>query len=231
MTHAGLQQHIGRWYGKFAGAVVNNEHSAGLGWITVQIPTIYPDGRQIVARPCFPAGSFWAPPIGGRVWCEFEGGDPSKALWVGSWYAKGEVPPEADLQPPTSHLLHTPGGHRIELAEADGDKRITIKNGNKAEVVLDNDGTITVKAKDGNATVTLEASGSVTIEATSVEVNAPTTTISGNAEVGGAGAQAVVLQTIKTWLETHTHGSAMGPTSPPLLPTLPTDFSTTLTAV
>ena len=158
--------------------------------------------------------------MGARVWVEFEAGDPASPLWVGTWYAQGEVPVEADLTPPTSHVLHTTPdpSHVIELSDTDGDERITIRNRNGAVVTLDDAGSIVVEAKGGLARVVLDSGGTVTVEASTLEVNADATTISGTAEVGGAGAQEVVLKSFVEWLLNHTHGSAMGPTTTPVPP-------------
>ena len=219
-SHA-LARHAGRWYGKYAGSVVDNENPNGLGWISVEVPSLYPEGETLVARPCFPAGRFWVPPVGAHVWVEFEAGDPTSPLWVGTWYITGEVPEAGDVTPPTSQVLHTPGGHVIELSDAEGDQRITITNQNEATVTMDDSGAITVEARGGSARVVLESSGAVTVDASTLEINANSTTISGSAEVGGPGAQEVVLKTILPWLQAHVHGSAMGPTGPPIPPPTP----------
>jgi len=139
----------GRWYGKYAGLVTSVEDPEGLGWIKVQVPALSPGGEEMTARPCFAPGQFWVPPVGARVWVEFEAGDPACPLWVGIWYASGEVPDEADIAPPTSHVFHTPAGHQVELSDTDGSERIIIRHKDNAFVAIDENGSIVLSSKTG----------------------------------------------------------------------------------
>lgn len=146
---AGLARHAGRWYGKYAGMVTKVDLDQKLGWIEVEVPSVFPDGPAVVARPCFPPGHFWVPPVGTRVWVEFEAGDPSSPLWVGTWYAQGEVPAEADRNPPTSRVLHTPSGHVVEISDEDGKERVILRSKQNGFVALDEDGSVVCSSKTG----------------------------------------------------------------------------------
>jgi hypothetical protein len=262
MTHP-ADRHDDRWYGKYAGLVTDVDIPEALGWIKVSVPTLYPDGEEMVARPCFAPGQFWVPPVGARVWIEFEAGDPACPLWVGIWYASGEVPEEAAIAPPTAHVWRTPGGHHVELADTDGAERIIVRHKDNAFVAIDEDGSIVLSSKSG-ATLYLNAaddeaslvspqghtvsmtdsaiglvhgSGGVTVElkdgklrliADSIDIVGKSVSIPGAVGMGaGVAPLGVVLETIVTWLGTHIHGSAMGPTTPPLVPPVPSTFVST----
>jgi uncharacterized protein involved in type VI secretion and phage assembly len=69
--------------------------------------------------PCLPfagAGHGLAliPEVGDGVWIEFEGGDLSRPIWSGCWWAQSQRPaPDGNLQ----RLLSTSAGHQILLDE------------------------------------------------------------------------------------------------------------------
>src|SRR5262249_18595948 len=136
-------------FGKYEGRVTENDLPEKLGWIEVELPTLFPDGPPVTARPCFPPGHFWVPPIGAGGWVEFAGGDTGSALWVGCFYGDGEVPPEADKAPPTSRVLHTPAGHVVELADEDGKERVIIRHKENAFLAIDEDGSVVVSSATG----------------------------------------------------------------------------------
>lgn len=142
-------RHRNRWYGKYAGVVTAVELPERLGWIKVQVPSLCPDGQDMIARPCFAPGQFWVPPVGARVWVEFEAGDPANPLWVGIWYADGEVPEEADRPDPTAHVFRTPAGHHVEFADHDGAERIIIRHKDNAFVAIDENGSVVLSSKTG----------------------------------------------------------------------------------
>lgn len=100
-----------RYYGKYRGKVVNNFDPLMLGRIMASVPAV-PMMEMNWCMPCTPyAGSgvgFYAiPPIGANVWIEFEGGDPSYPIWVGCFWAPGQVPVVAGPPNPFIKVLKT----------------------------------------------------------------------------------------------------------------------------
>ncbi len=92
----------GKYLGKYRGLVVENIDPEFLGRILIEVPSV-PSGLTNWAMPCVPyagfqVGFYAIPPIGANVWVEFEGGDPSYPIWVGCFWATGEVPLEATAE-------------------------------------------------------------------------------------------------------------------------------------
>ena len=97
----------GRYFGKYRGLVKDNKDPSGLGRILAIVPQV-PGMRLNWALPCAPyagkgVGFYTVPPIGAKVWIEFEGGDPSHPIWSGCFWQDGEVPTEvqANSQDPS----------------------------------------------------------------------------------------------------------------------------------
>src|ERR1700759_4406252 len=86
-------------YGKYSGTVIDNADPQQVGRLLVEVPSVLAD-VPVWARPCFPYGHFFVPAQDARVWVEFEGGDLSYPIWVGTWFADGEVPPDAQSESP-----------------------------------------------------------------------------------------------------------------------------------
>jgi hypothetical protein len=145
-----LLRHAGKFYGKYSGEVVEVDDPDQLGRIKVSVPSIYPTETAVWARPCFPSGHFFVPPIGAKVWVEFEAGDVSYPLWVGTWYPQGTVPPEADLPSPTGRVVHTPSGHVIELSDVDGEEKLVIRHKLDSFVSIDKEGSILAANQNGS---------------------------------------------------------------------------------
>lgn len=144
-----LDRHIGKWYGKYLGIVKVIGRPEKLGWIDVEIPSLFPPPQTVCARPCLPPGHFWVPPEDTKVWIEFEGGNPSAPLWVGVYYGDGDVPPEGAKNPPSSRVMHTPSGHIVEFADEDGKERVIIRHKDNAFVAIDENGSIILSSKTG----------------------------------------------------------------------------------
>lgn len=175
-----LRRHAGKFYGKYAGEVTSNEDEAHLGRVRVRVPTIFREG-PVWARPCFPPGHFFVPPVGAKVWIEFEAGDTRFPLWVGVYHPSSTIPPEAARSPPDNRVVHTPSGHTIELLDQEGEEKVLIRHKGDAFLVLDKDGGVVLSnkngshlhlnAKDGGATfveehghmLTMGASGAVLV--------------------------------------------------------------------
>lgn len=88
----------GRLFGKYRGLVTDNKDPDKLGRLKVSVPAV-PGMAENWALPCAPyageqVGFYTMPPIGAKVWVEFEGGDPSHPIWSGCFWQQPEVPTE-----------------------------------------------------------------------------------------------------------------------------------------
>jgi hypothetical protein len=144
-----LRRHTGKFYGKYAGEVTANQDPQLVGRVQVRVPSIFADAA-VWARPCFPPGHFFVPPLGARVWVEFEAGDTRYPIWVGTYYPAEETPEAAAQTPPETRVLHTPSGHTIELWDQEGEEKIVIKHKQASFVTLDKDGGVLVANKNGS---------------------------------------------------------------------------------
>ena len=216
-THDEMRRHAQRYYGKYAGTVKSNEDEDKRGRLKVIVPAIFGPKVEVWARPCFPAGQFFVPPKDALVWVEFEGGDRHYPIWVGTWFAKDKLPEGTDLKPPELRLIHTPGGHRIELKDKD-DEEIVVKHKGGASIKIDKDGKIIVKNKDGKAKVELDGS-KATVTADDIILKGDCV-LDGKVKLGGDGASSKIIlgdkfeSSILSQLISHTH-----PTSSPGAPT------------
>lgn len=60
--------------------------------IKVTCPAVHKDYVSAWCEPCFPvSGDCYVPKVGDCVWIEFTNGNVNRPVWVGQWYAKGEV--------------------------------------------------------------------------------------------------------------------------------------------
>ncbi len=86
-----------RFYGKYRGTVAENRDPTARGRLQVVVPAVMGE-EPIWALPCAPyagdgVGFFALPEAGTGVWVEFEAGDPSYPIWVGCFWADGEIAP------------------------------------------------------------------------------------------------------------------------------------------
>lgn len=93
----------GRLFGKYRGLVTDNKDPEKLGRLKVSVPAV-PGMAENWALPCAPyageqVGFYTMPPIGAKVWVEFEGGDPSHPIWSGCFWQQPEVPSEIGDNP------------------------------------------------------------------------------------------------------------------------------------
>ena len=88
----------GVFYGKYRGIVRDNKDPDKRGRILAEVPAV--SGMKTNwANPCVPyagkdVGFYAIPPLGAKVWIEFEGGNPSFPIWSGCFWQKEEVPTE-----------------------------------------------------------------------------------------------------------------------------------------
>jgi hypothetical protein len=144
-----LQRHSGRYYGKYAGLVTDNEDPEQRGQIKVQVPAVLAE-VEAWARPCLPYGHFFVPPTGAQVWVEFEAGHTDYPIWVGVWYLAANVPPEAKLTPPDNRVVKTVSGHTIEIMDQGGEEKIIVKHKDNSFVSIDKKGSVLVANQKGS---------------------------------------------------------------------------------
>jgi uncharacterized protein involved in type VI secretion and phage assembly len=167
----GLDDLAPRYYGKYAGTVVNNVDAENLGRVQVLVPAVSPLPLLSWARVCTPVagfqhGMFAVPPLQAGVWVEFENGNPDYPIWSGCFYGSSlETPKQAPapnpvlqaitLQTPTQNCLvindlpGPSGGVQIRIK---GQTMITVAEG---YIVLDNGAGASIKMI--GPTITIDA--------------------------------------------------------------------------
>jgi hypothetical protein len=117
-----LERHADRFYGKYRGLVVNNVDPMQIGRLQAMVPEVLGEIPSGWALPCAPyagtgSGLYAIPPVGAGVWIEFEAGDTSRPIWVGAWWATGEVPMDEKATPsqPTRKILRSEFGLIVSL--------------------------------------------------------------------------------------------------------------------
>lgn len=148
-----------RVYGKYRGSVVNNIDPNQVGRLQVEVPAVYGPNTLNWAMPSVPyagpdQGFYMIPPVGARVWVEFEGGDIDAPIWSGCFWGQGECPGNL----PQTRLLKTPTA-TVTMDELNPAAPVVI------ETVAGNRVTITATG------ITLETSGGARIEMTGPQVN------------------------------------------------------------
>jgi hypothetical protein len=146
-----LKRHIGKYYGKYSGDVFKNDSDPdNTGVIVVKVPSVFGQAAEVTARPCLPYGHFFVPAVGSKVWVEFEGGHTDYPIWVGTWYPKGETPPQAAQSPPDNRVIQTASGHTIEIMDKPGEEKITIKHKGNAFISIDKNGSVLLSDQKGS---------------------------------------------------------------------------------
>lgn len=160
------EQARSRFYGKYRGVVEDNEDEKKLGRIRARVPAVYKDVVSPWALPCAPyagpnQGMFAVPPKKAGVWIEFEGGDPSRPIWSGTWWADGEAPKnekDGDATPKRRILRSETG---LMVALDDDAKKISISDASADNIV-------TVEVNAGK--VRIQAKAKVVVEAPQIEL-------------------------------------------------------------
>lgn len=132
-----------RFYGKYRGIVRDTDDPEGLARLRAEVPEVLDTELSPWALPCTPyagADQGWhaVPPVGAGVWIEFEGGDPSRPIWVGGWWARGDPPADAQGTPaaPAQKTAKSGTGlmlvldddaHTATLSDAQGRNLLTIR--------------------------------------------------------------------------------------------------------
>jgi hypothetical protein len=181
-----------RFFGKYRGTVRENEDPLLQGRLLVSVPDVLGLFSSSWALPCMPMagplmGVFTRPIIGATVWVEFEQGDPDRPIWVGGFWAPGEMSVIADAATaatpplfPTITITTATGGLSIS------DSPVTMPVG------VAPPGMVTLEYGNGAAQIVLSPTGiyltapTVTIMAQSTfAVTAPNITLNGATTITG----------------------------------------------
>lgn len=143
-------------FGKFRGTVVDNQDPQKRGRLKLRIPSVLADQDSDWALPCLPYGGldqqgmFFVPDVEAQVWVEFEEGDISRPLWVGTfWQQQGDVPTDASRGEPTTRMFRTSSGHILQFDDAQGEEQFRLFHPAEAEMIIDKDGTVSLTDASG----------------------------------------------------------------------------------
>jgi uncharacterized protein involved in type VI secretion and phage assembly len=94
-----------QFFGKYRGQVANNIDPMQLGRIQALVPAVGSSMATSWALPCTPyadphAGVLLLPPVGARVWIEFEAGDPDYPIWSGCFWERVDDMPTVVMPTP-----------------------------------------------------------------------------------------------------------------------------------
>lgn len=141
-----------RFFGKYRGIVTDNNDPTNRGRIKVRVPAVLGD-LEVWAMPCVPytgdgMGTYMIPePDSGGVWIEFEGGDPSYPIWVGSFWADGQLPQNENgsRTAPPLKIIRSKEGLMIAMDDDGQTISVSDENGNNILKIEVQRGQITVK--------------------------------------------------------------------------------------
>jgi Type VI secretion system/phage-baseplate injector OB domain len=141
-----------RFYGKYRGLVIDTADPLGRGRLRALVPDVLGTETSGWALPCAPytgpnAGLHAIPPAGAGVWIEFEAGDPSRPIWVGGWWADGQVPTDQTSTPSTSER---------KILRSDQGLLVSLDDGARTIAISDSGGTnlITIQVNAGRIEMT-----------------------------------------------------------------------------
>lgn len=225
-------EYFNKYYGTYMGIVQRNDDPTGRGRIQVYCPEAghQEPGPAVWVLPASSGagsdrGSFWPPEVGDTVWVAFSQGHSAKPqTYWGGWFGKDDVPSEFayDDDKPRKRGMVTRGGHRIIFSDTPGDEFIEIawfkpdsypdeeidtpdRSAGKTAFLKFVEDSIVLQVKDTKTQIIIE-DGKITIDAEQVEI------------ATGADTPAVRGNEWLQWAQTHNHGTAWGPSSPPLTP-------------
>jgi hypothetical protein len=132
-------EHLGRFYSRYRGIVMDNQDPEDKDKLLVYLPQI---DIRIWARSAGTIGGYlWGyklntPKPGEMVWVEFEKGNITSPVWHYHTWTIGQKPSE--LEGADTIGIVTPSGHKFILQDQDGILKINLKDGLAIEVDSDN---------------------------------------------------------------------------------------------
>lgn len=152
-------------FGKYRAIVINNQDPQKRGRLRLRIPSVLAEQDSDWALPCLPYGGldqqgmFFVPDVDAQVWVEFEEGDISRPIWVGTfWQQQSDIPEDASKDEPTTRMIRTSSGHILQFDDAEGEEQFRLYHPADAEMIIDKDGSISLTDASG-AKLKMDAPG------------------------------------------------------------------------
>lgn len=183
-----------RWFGLYPAVVVDLVDPDGRGRIKVSFPSFGAAGESVTAWATLVTpyadddqGLEILPEVDSQVVVGFEAGDPSRPYIVGACWNGVRVLPEAADAANNLRTLKTRSGSKLQFDDGEGAAKITVSMSSGHKVVLD-DGAqeLTIEHSNGSkininaaGQVTVTANATVEVNASAVNVHAPTVNCDG----------------------------------------------------
>ncbi len=160
-----LQYIRNRFFGKYRGIVKDNNDPTNRGRIKVSVPAVLQD-LEVWAMPCLPytgnnAGTYLIPEVNAGVWVEFEGGDPSFAIWTGGYWSDDELPKNEQGTQVTPGIRAIRSQKGLMITFNDDSEVITVSDQNGQNI-------ITLDVQSGK--IRMQANLKIVIEAPKIEL-------------------------------------------------------------
>ena len=191
-----------RLWGVYTALVTDIKDPDGQGRVKIKFPwAADPNGGyELWARLATPLtgnnrGVWFIPDPNDEVLVAFEGGDPRLPCIIGGLWNGRDAPPERMDGAGKNYkkTLRSRKGVKITLDDTDGQETLTLETpGGQKLTLQDGPGAVEIKDSNGNsiqfeaAGVTLKAASKLTIQAGTMEINAPIVTVnSGTSKFSG----------------------------------------------
>ena len=183
-----------RLYGAYPAQVVDIKDPDSQGRVKIKLPWAPDQGGgsyQVWARLAVlmagnNRGTWFIPDPGDEVLVVFEGGDPRRPYVVGMLWNGRDAPPEAmdGAGNNFKKTIRSRNGVEIVIDDTDGSESLTFKTpGGQTVTLKDGPGSIELSDSNGNdikldaSGITLTTAGTLTIEASDVELTAPSVNV------------------------------------------------------
>lgn len=127
------------FFGKYRAIVTKNNDPEKMGRIKVRCPKVLGEYESAWCTPCVPSafndgGLFYVPNNGEVVWVEFEEGNPSKPIWVGSWWIPNRTPLQNSNNVEEKVMFVSRNQHIIEVDDKNNTIIIKMKDGSRIKL-------------------------------------------------------------------------------------------------
>lgn len=127
------------FFGKYRAIVTNNKDPEKMGRIKVRCPKVLGEYESAWCTPCVQSafndgGFFFVPSVNETVWVEFEEGNPSKPIWVGSWWIPNRTPLQDKNNVEDKIVLVSRSQHIIEIDDKNNTIIVKMKDGSRFKI-------------------------------------------------------------------------------------------------